>query len=62
MLPRPQNPQGDGPEITGAREWPALRAWLKPFLWDPIYAYMGLTVVLDEAAWAGQERFNVAST
>ena len=45
----PQNPQGDGPEITGAREWPALRAWLKPFLWDPIYAYMGLTLVLDEA-------------
>ena len=45
----PQNPQGDGPEITGAREWPALRTWLRPFLWDPVYEYMRLTVVVDEA-------------
>ena len=46
----PSNPQGDGPEITGAREWPYLRTFLRPFLWDPIYEYMQMEVVMDEAA------------
>ncbi|KAJ1456411.1 hypothetical protein M885DRAFT_172731 [Pelagophyceae sp. CCMP2097] len=43
----PASPQGDGPEITGAREWPALKLWLRPFLWEPIREYMQMRIILD---------------
>ena len=46
----PPQPEADGPEITGAREWPALRVWLKPFLLDAVEAYLGLEVVRDAPA------------
>lgn len=46
----PPQPQADGPEITGSREWPALRVWLKPFLLDPVETYLGLEVHCDAPA------------
>jgi len=46
----PPQPQGDGPEISGAREWPALKEFLRPFLLAPVERYLGLDVVLDAPA------------
>lgn len=46
----PANPQGDGPEITGSREWPWLKTFLRPILWDPIFEYMRLRVLAADDA------------
>ena len=44
----PNQPQGQPPEITGSREWPWLKEWLRPYLWAPIAKYMQIKVLFDD--------------
>ncbi|KAJ8600476.1 hypothetical protein CTAYLR_004472 [Chrysophaeum taylorii] len=43
----PANPEGDGPEITGSREWPALKKFLSPILFEPIFRYLNFRIIID---------------